>query len=93
MKTQKRYRNYTESFCVISVLSYMKLDWVVTMSKEIKKEESDMNAVMNIERPCTILESLEKSCQEVKLMRDGKIPKRSWSEFRKRIEEEMTEDN
>lgn len=57
------------------------------MSENKKKEESNMNAIINAERPCTILESIEKSCQEVKLMRDGKIPKRSWSDFKKRMEE------
>lgn len=62
------------------------------MSKEIKKEESYMDAAMNIKRPCTILESIEKSCQEVKSMREGKIPKRSWNDFKKRMKEEMTED-
>ena len=62
------------------------------LSKEIEKGESDMNATMNAERPCTILESIEKSCQEVKLMREGKIPKRSWNDFKKRMKEEMTED-
>ncbi len=31
------------------------------MCEEKKEEESDMSATMNIERPCTILESLEKS--------------------------------
>lgn len=48
-----------------------------------------MNTTMNVERPCTILESIEKSCQEVKLMREGKISKRSWNDFIKRMKEEM----
>ena len=55
------------------------------MCEEKKEEESDMSATMNIERPCTILESLEKSCQEVKMMREGKIPKRSWNDLKNRM--------
>ena len=62
------------------------------MSRKNKEEESDMNATMNAERPYTRLESLEKSCQEVELMREGKIPKRSWNDFKKHMKEEMTED-
>ena len=58
-----------------------------------KKEESEMNATLGMERPCTILESIKQSCQEVKLMREGKISKRSWREFKQRMETEMTEDN
>ena len=63
------------------------------MSQEKKKEESKMSAMLNVERPCTILESIEKSCQEVKLMREGKIPKRSWQDFRKQMTDSMIEDN
>lgn len=51
-----------------------------------------MNATVNAERPCTIAESIKQSCQEVKLMRDGKIPKRSWQDFRKRIAELTTKE-
>ena len=62
------------------------------MCEDKKEEESDMSATMNIERPCTILESLEKSCQEVKMMREGKIPKRSWNDLKNRMKKEVTED-
>lgn len=65
---------------------------VASVNKEIKKEESKMDATMYIERPCTILKSIEKSCQEVKLMREGKIPKRSWNDFMKRMEDESAKD-
>jgi len=50
-----------------------------------------MNAKIMLERPCTISESIKQSCQEVKLMREGKIPKRSWKEFKQRMEAELTE--
>ena len=51
-----------------------------------------MNATMNVERPCSISESIKQSCQEVKMMREGKIPKRSWQEFRQRMKDEMTKE-
>lgn len=51
-----------------------------------------MNATMNIERPCSISESIKQSCQEVKMMREGKIPKRSWREFRQRMKDEMAKE-
>lgn len=63
------------------------------MKEEKKKEESEMNAVMNIERPCAISESIKRSCQEVKLMRDGKIPKRSWREFKEQMQDEIIKDD
>ena len=63
------------------------------MCQEKKMEESEMSAMLNVERPCTILESIEKSCQEVKLMREGKIPKRSWQDFRKQMADSMIEDD
>ena len=34
------------------------------------------------ERYCTVAESLEQSLKEVKLMREGKIPKKTWREYR-----------
>lgn len=48
-----------------------------------------MNATVNVQRPCSISESIKQSCQEVKLMREGKIPKRSWSDFQRRMKNEQ----
>lgn len=62
------------------------------MVEKKKEEESDMSATINMERPCTILESLEKSCQEVKQMREGKIQKRSWNDLKNRMKKEIDED-
>ena len=39
-----------------------------------------------------VLADLETSLKEVKLMRDGKKAKRSWSDFKKRMKDEMTEE-
>ena len=58
---------------------------------QVERKESEMNAKLMLERPCTISESIKQSCQEVKLMREGKIPKRSWREFKQRMEAEVTE--
>ena len=44
---------------------------------------------MNIvtERYCTVRESLIESCKEMKLIREGKLPKKTWQELRKEIKE------
>ena len=62
-------------------------------SKLVEKEEQTMSVIANLERPCTISESIMQSCKEVKNMREGKTPKRSlndlfaniekWNQFRK----------
>lgn len=62
-------------------------------SKSDEKEESEMSVMLDVERPCTIAESIKHSCLEVKSMREGKVPKRSWKDFRQRMEHEMTKDN
>ena len=62
------------------------------MCEENQWKESRMNATVNVVRPCSIPESIAKLCQEVKKMREGKIPKRSWSEFKQRMMKEMPEE-
>lgn len=57
--------------------------------KHHEKEESEMSVILDVERPCTIAESIKYSCLEVKSMREGKVPKRSWKEFRQSMEAEM----
>jgi hypothetical protein len=34
-----------------------------------------MNTTVDITRDCTISESIKQSCKQVKLMREGKLPK------------------
>lgn len=63
------------------------------MSENNVKGESEVNAILNSERPCTISESIKQSCKEVKLMREGKIPKRSWKQFKQQMENEMAKGN
>lgn len=55
-------------------------------SKVVEKEVQAMSAVANLERPCTISESIMQSCKEVKNMREGKIPKRSLNDLFANIE-------
>lgn len=43
----------------------------------MEKEEQVMSVAVNLERPCTIPESIMQSCKEVKNMREGKTPKQS----------------
>ncbi len=41
----------------------------------------------NIERYCTVEESLIQSFKEVKLMEAGLLPKKSWAQFEKEMRE------
>lgn len=58
------------------------------MGKSIvmEKEEQTMSVVANLERPCTISESIIQSCKEVKDMREGRTPKRSLNDLFANIE-------
>ena len=47
----------------------------------ITKEVDDMSAATLDERYCTVQESIVESFKEVKLMREGKLPKMSWKDF------------
>lgn len=55
-------------------------------SKVVKKEEQAMSVATNLERPCTISESIMQSCKEVKNMREGKTSKRSLNDLFANIE-------
>lgn len=46
-----------------------------------EKEVNTMSISMSNERYCTIQESIIESFKEVKLMREGKLPKKSWRDF------------
>lgn len=46
-----------------------------------KEEADDMSTVTLDERYCTIQESIIESFKEVKLIREGKLPKKSWKDF------------
>ncbi|WP_165452703.1 hypothetical protein [Paenibacillus thalictri] len=43
------------------------------------KESENMNSV--VKRPNTPAESLKESIEQVKLMREGKLPKKSWWDY------------
>ena len=48
------------------------------------KEDDVMNAqIMGIERHCTIKESISESFKEIKLMQEGKLPKKTWDAYLK----------
>jgi hypothetical protein len=49
--------------------------------------------IVNMDRPCTVTESIIQSCKEVKLMCEGKISKRSWREFKEQMENEMNDED
>lgn len=44
---------------------------------KVVEEEQVMSVAANLDRPCTISESIMQSCKEVKNMREGKTPKQS----------------
>jgi hypothetical protein len=46
------------------------------------ENEMDANTLNSIERYCSISESLKQSCSQVKLIRSGKLPKKTWKELR-----------
>ncbi len=50
------------------------------------KEEQIMGVAVNLDRPCTISESIMQSCKEVKSMREGRTPKRSLNDLFANIE-------
>lgn len=65
----------------------------IVMSKEIAEKEADIMITTTIEyNKHDVLADLETSLKEVKLMRDRKKAKRSWSDFKKRMKDEMTEE-
>ena len=47
--------------------------------REVKQEKGadTMNATVEVKRPCSVSESIEQACIEVKMMREGKAPKKS----------------
>ena len=53
---------------------------------QTKKENEHMQSV-TASRPCTITDSITQSCQEVRKMRDGKIPEKSLDQLFSDIEQ------
>lgn len=58
----------------------------VEKSSTVEKEKQTMDVVVNLDRPCTISESIMQSCKEVKSMREGRTPKRSLNDLFANIE-------
>ncbi|WP_206459464.1 hypothetical protein [Anaerovorax sp. IOR16] len=59
--------------------------------KKLKNGVSYMINMQIAERYCTVRESLIESCKEVKLMREGKLPKKTWKELRAELKNEEAE--
>ena len=53
---------------------------------QTKKENEHMQSV-TASRPCTITDSITQSCQEVRKMREGKIPEKSLDQLFSDIEQ------
>ncbi|MCK4259398.1 MAG: hypothetical protein KAX49_10495 [Halanaerobiales bacterium] len=43
----------------------------------------------SVAKPCTPDVSLKKSLKEMLLIRQGKLPKRSWKQFKKQLEDDL----
>lgn len=56
--------------------------------KQKKNKEEDDAMAKVIERPCTPAESLEQSLKEMKLMREGKLHKKTWKDFLKELKDD-----
>lgn len=56
---------------------------VMLKNKKLHIERECDSMSIAVERYCTISESLEESLKQMKLMREGKMPKRSWNDYRK----------
>lgn len=54
------------------------------------KEEKEMEAF--IQEKSSVRESIIESLKEVELMRQGKLPKKTWREIMKKIREELEEE-
>lgn len=68
-------------------------DGEIKQTNENTSEEDDvMNATAESARPCSITESIIQSCKEIKLMQEGKLQKRSWDDFAKKMRQEIEED-
>ncbi|HBJ1650324.1 TPA: hypothetical protein LA460_000228 [Clostridium botulinum] len=52
--------------------------------KKVIENKSNGGVCMNTttKRYCTVQESLEQSLKEMQLMRQGKLPKKTWKEYR-----------
>jgi len=51
--------------------------------KDDKGEDNmSKNLTPSIPRYCLITDSLKQSCKEVSLMRQGKLPKKTWNQFK-----------
>lgn len=65
------------------------------INNEVNKsseEAKNMSTIIKNTRPCTILESLTQSFEEVKLMQEGKLPRTNWDDFAKEMREMIEKD-
>jgi hypothetical protein len=60
-------------------------------TKDTKEGADTMNAT--IQRPCSISESLVQSCKEVQLIREGKLPKKTWKELKEELKNLKNEES
>lgn len=56
------------------------------------KEVTPMTTLANTDRYCTIEESIVQSFKEVKMMREGKLPKKTWNDYLKEHDKENSKE-
>ena len=69
------------------------------MCKNKDKQSSDegvdnmsTNLTQSIPRYCSVSESLRQSCKEVKAMRDGKLPEKTWKQLKDELKKIKDDD-
>ncbi len=54
---------------------------------QTQKEDEEMSTIL-VDKHLTLREALKEACKQMKLMREGTIPKETWSDFVKELEED-----
>lgn len=62
------------------------MKWENNDDKMIKEDDVMKAQIMGVERHCTIKESISESFKEIKLMQEGKLPKKTWEMYLKERE-------
>lgn len=59
--------------------------------ENVNEEAEEMSTIL-VDKHLSPKESLKEACNQMKLLRDGKMPKKTWKDFIKELEEESKED-
>lgn len=71
-----------------------KIDAITPKNPVVKKNDEWNDEIYDLfvenhadefKRPCSISESIIESCKEIKLMQEGKLPKKSWDDLKEEL--------